>query len=232
MGGAMDPKERTRKTAFAFGAVILILVSGVATAWGNYYFMQKNDIRVACVGDSITQGSTYTKLLQEKLGYTYCVGNFGLSGATVCREARIPYIYQEQFINAIEFNPDIVLIILGTNDANPEITYNQTTFTEDYNFIVNSFLNLESKPEVVVVDSPKMFVAPSSPYNDSYLINNVIPQIENVADQHDLVSVDLYHLFAEHPDYFMDGVHPNEQGSTLIADSMYNIVTSIAQTDE
>jgi lysophospholipase L1-like esterase len=228
----MDPKERTRKTAIAFGVIIVILVSGIAASWIEYYYKQLNVTRVACVGDSITMGSTYTKQLQEKLGYNYSVGNFGLSGATVARDARIPYIYQLQFLNAIQFNPDIVLIMLGTNDANPEIAYNETTFTEDYSYIVNSFLNLDSNPQVVVVDSPKMFVSPSSAYNDSYLLNNVIPQIEYVADQQDLVSVDLYHAFAEHPDYYMDGVHPNEQGSTLIADSMYSVVTSIAQADD
>jgi lysophospholipase L1-like esterase len=223
----MDTRERARKTAIALGVVFIIMVSGIGMAWANYYYQQLNITRVACVGDSITQGSTYTKQLQLMLGYNYSVGNFGLAGATVARDAKIPYIFQAQFRQAIEFQPDVVLIMLGTNDANPEIAYNETTFTEDYAYIINSFLNLDSQPQVVLVESPKMFVSTSSAYNDSYLISNVIPQINDLADQLNLTTVDMYTAFVNHPEYLMDGVHPNEQGSTLIASSMYDVVTSL-----
>ena len=225
----MDDRERRKKSAVALGIVFIILVSGVTMAWANYYYAQLKVTRVACVGDSITQGSTYTKQLQLLLGYNYSVGNFGIAGATVARDAKIPYIYQTQFRQAIDFKPNIVLIMLGTNDANPEISHNETTFTNDYNYIVTSFQDLDSKPQIVLVDSPKMFVSSSSSYNDSYLINNVIPEVNDLADQLNLTTVDMYHAFAEHPDYYLDGVHPNEQGSTLIASSMYDVVTSLQE---
>jgi len=223
----MDTRERRRKTAIALGIVIIIMISPVGVAFADSYIEQLNDVRVACVGDSITQGSGYTQWLQKMLGQDYSVGNFGLAGATVSKDAKIPYIFQAQFREAMQFHPDIVIIMLGTNDANPEIAYNATSFSEDYTYLVNSFLNLESKPQIVIVDSPKMFVSSSSAYNDSYLINNLIPQVENVAKQYNLTSVNMYHAFEEHPDYYVDGVHPNEQGSELIATTMFDVVTSI-----
>jgi lysophospholipase L1-like esterase len=64
-------------------------------------------IKVACVGDSITQGvgtilaKSYPKQLGIFLGSEFEVGNFGISGATMLRGGDKPYSqqleYQEQF---------------------------------------------------------------------------------------------------------------------------------------
>ena len=43
---------------------------------------------------------------------------------------------QPAFQQAKNFNPDIIVIMLGTNDANPEITQNVDTFDADRNNFV------------------------------------------------------------------------------------------------
>ena len=54
-------------------------------------------IKVACVGDSITQGSgaqkgkSYPAQLQGLLGEGYLVGNFGVSGRTLLKKGDFPY---------------------------------------------------------------------------------------------------------------------------------------------
>jgi lysophospholipase L1-like esterase len=115
--------------------------------------------------------------------------------------------------------------MLGTNDANPEIAYNETNFQHDFTRIINAFQRLQSNPEIIVVDSPPIF-ATNSPYDNSYLVDSVIPKVDSLADQMNLPIVDMYSAFRNHSDYFMDGIHPNNDGSSLIASTMYDAVTS------
>ena len=42
-----------------------------------------------------------------------------------------------------------------------------------------------------------------------------------------LPKVDMYSAFGNHSDYFADGIHPNDDGSTLIASTMYDAVMSV-----
>ena len=84
-------------------------------------------IKVACVGDSITQGSgikdpakdSYPAQLQKLLGDNFEVKNFGHSGRTLLYGGDAPYIKSPKFKQAQDFNPDVVIIKLGTNDSKP-----------------------------------------------------------------------------------------------------------------
>ncbi len=223
----MDKRERATKTSLALVVVFTIIFSGLAMIGGLQYDHDVHVTKVACVGDSITMGSTYPDKLQVMLGSYYSVKNFGLSSSTVSMESKLPYMSQAPFQRAKDFQPDIVLILLGTNDANPEVTYNETTFEDDYATLVTSFMQLDSKPQVVVVNSPPIFVSETSPYNNTYLTKNLIPQMNDIADRYNLPTVDLYGVFGDHPEYFMDGIHPTDQGTNLIAQTLCQTVTDI-----
>ena len=77
-------------------------------------------IRVACVGDSITEGfkydnASYPMFLSSLLNSednAVIVRNFGTSGSQTG-----DYLKSENFFMAVAFQPDIVVIGLGTNDA-------------------------------------------------------------------------------------------------------------------
>jgi acyl-CoA thioesterase-1 len=152
--------------------------------------------RVACIGDSITELSTYPHHLQTMLGTNYLVREFGVSGSTVLTNSDKSYINQTTFQTAKEFLPNIVVILLGTNDAR-----------EDH-----------------YVKPPPIFD------NEFYLRNTnllegIIPRIEQVANELSLTTIDVYTPLANHPEYFMeDGVHPNNEGATLIASEIYKAI--------
>lgn len=216
---------RKRNTVAALGLVMVILASVFAMFGELQITRAENVVRVACVGDSITEYSGYTHKLQNMLGYNYSVGNFGVAGATVSMDSKIAYMKQQAFQQAMNFHPDIVLIMLGTNDANLEIATDRDIQPE-YSQLVNAFKELDSSPQIVVVDSPPIFSTYSG-YNDTYLTTNVIPSIDNVANQMNLPTVDMHSAFGNHSDYFADGIHPNNNGSTLIASTMYDAVISV-----
>jgi len=207
------------KKILAIGAVMIIMASYMAAFQiMNIRPMLPLDgaIRVACVGDSITQGCGYPAKLQLLLGTNYLVGNFGVAGTTVSLNSTSPYMNQTAFQKAQEFDPNYVIIMLGTNDARTDVNESSETFETDYRDLVSSFQNLTSNPQIFAVDSPPMFTD-NPKYNDTFLADNVIPQIDNVANNLNLPTIDVNSAFGNHTDYFMDGVHPNPEGAALIA---------------
>src|SRR5579864_433492 len=89
---------------------------------------QSEKIRVACVGDSITFGACvperekncYPAVLGGLLGDKYDVRNFGVNGATLLKKGDLPWWNVDAYKSATDFNPDIVIIKLGSNDTKPQ----------------------------------------------------------------------------------------------------------------
>src|SRR5699024_5178190 len=87
-----------------------------------------DDIKVAAVGDSTTYGllinnrseNAYPAKLDSLLGGGYWVGNFGANNYAAMKSADFPYYVTEEYQNSLAFNPDITVIILGTNDSRSE----------------------------------------------------------------------------------------------------------------
>lgn len=220
----MDMEQKKPLTIILLFAVTLfgIIMYSAALNAGT-----TDDVRVACVGDSITAVSGYPHKLQELLGNDYVVANFGVSGSTISTCSHLPYLNQPQLKRAENFNPDIVLIMLGTNDANRELTPSDSSLEEDYTQLVTSFQSLPSTPKVIIVKAPPIFTSPNSAYDNINLATNVNPRVENFAAQMNLPTIDMYQVFDDHPEYFVDGVHPNDDGASLIASTMCDTVTSL-----
>jgi lysophospholipase L1-like esterase len=206
----------------AIGLVILLVSSGIAT----FYILAGNKktsadkIRVACVGDSITEGTKYPADLSKLLGANYTVGNFGVGGSTVSLNSQNPYMNTSAFQNATEFQPNIVIIMLGTNDAHPDLKQYNGSFVDDYMKLVAAFQALASKPKIWIVLPPPVFNNGTG-ISTEYFTYNVIPSIEQAAKETNLPVINVYSALANYSDYFPDGVHPNSEGAKLIANEIY-----------
>ena len=90
--------------------------------------------RVACLGDSLTRGDgaherrpprekrftqrgNYPARLQDLLGPGYVVRNFGHGGASACNASDVPYAATRAYATARRWRADVVVLMLGTNDA-------------------------------------------------------------------------------------------------------------------
>ncbi|MCW4035383.1 MAG: GDSL-type esterase/lipase family protein [Candidatus Bathyarchaeota archaeon] len=182
----------------------------------------QNPILVACVGDSITQSSVYPYELSLQLGEEgYTVRNFGVGSTTVCLDSETPYMDTNAFQEALDFQPDIVIIMLGTNDAQPSLHSYNASFVNDYTQIVAAFQNLSSEPKIWIVLPPPIFSNQGGAISPEYFANTIIPSIEQVATQNNLPLIDVYSALADYSDYFYDGVHPTMEGGKLIGDEIY-----------
>ena len=183
-------------------------------------------IRIACVGDSITNGTYYPGDLWMMFGIeNYTVGNFGVDGSAVSLDSVNPYMYSSEFQQAKHFQPSIVVIILGTNDANAIITPNKASFVSSYVKLVEEFQDISSKPKIWLVKPPPIFRNGTTP-NAEILNNHILPGIEEVALQTNSSIIDVYSALSNSSRFFPDGVHPDPDGSQLIANEVYRALTA------
>lgn len=178
-------------------------------------------IRVACIGNSITELTSYPINLQIRLGSNYRVENFGSSGATVLIDTYTPYIYQTAFFNAKNFLPDIAVVMLGTNDARTDNFKSIENFFSDYVKLISAIQGLDNKPKILLVKPPPIF-----DNNLGLEVTNfsekIIPLIEDIANDLSLPIIDVYGALKDHPEYFPDGVHPNNEGASFITIEIFN----------
>lgn len=186
----------------------------------------RDRVRVACVGDSITFGSgvedreknAYPSVLGRLLGDGYSVRNFGVSGATAQKRGDKPYWTLDAFNDVAEFDPDIVVIKLGTNDSKPHNWHGKEFYETDLQALVEHFRELPQKPQVFLC-------TPAPVYKDAFTIrqavvrDEVVPAVQAVAERTETPVIDLYRALWEKTD-FPDGVHPNASGAAKIAEAV------------
>jgi lysophospholipase L1-like esterase len=208
----------------AVAVAVILLVFGL-TVWFFATVPIPNKIHVACVGDSITAGSLYPKDLEALLGANCSVGNFGIGLAAVNLNSEKPYINQTVFSNAKDSLPNIIIIMLGTNDANPTYQQYLDNFNGDYKKLIGEFEALPTNPKIWLVVPPPIF-NDSLGLNSTILTQQVIPRIRQVASELNLPIIDVYSALANHPEYFSDdGVHPTVEGSRIIATTIFEAIT-------
>jgi len=185
-------------------------------------------IRIARVGDSITYGATipererwcYPALLQAMLGDGYEVKNFGVNGATLLSEGDIPYIEQQAYRDALDFEPDVVVIMLGTNDTKAHNWQHAEAFEADYIALVDSFRALPDAPRVLLCLPPPAWTA-GEQIDGGRIRDALVPAVSAVAGNLGCVLVDNNWPLSNRQGWFPDGVHPNSFGSEAIAKQAY-----------
>lgn len=190
----------------------------------------KAPVRVTCIGDSITQGAgaakgkSYPAQLQELLGSSWEVGNFGVSGRTLLKKGDFPYWKEQAYQKALGFRPDVVIIMLGTNDTKPQNWKHETEFVADYTELVKSFLALESKPRVYVC-RPCPVPEPGNFGINETNLKEAIKRIDRLAADLKLGTIDMHAALAAKPELLPDRVHPNTAGAGEMAKAAYTALT-------
>ena len=193
-------------------------------------------IRIACIGNSVTAGyglknptkDAYPSQLQQLLGEKYQVDNFGLSGATLLKNGHRPYIKTESYKKALAFKPDIVVIHLGLNDTDPRDWPNyRDDFIGDYMKLIRSFSDSTGKhPAVYICRMTPIFNSHprfKSGTRDWYW--QIQEAIELISRNAQVKLIDLQKPLYNRPDLFADALHPNVEGASIIAKTVYQAIT-------
>ena len=201
---------------------------------------------IACVGNSITAGSKladttnrYPSLVLKMLKTTYLassivnlsssvtVNNAGLSGRTLLKKGTQPYWIESAFSRLFTLKPNIITLMLGTNDTKPvNWSHYESEFEPDYAAMVDTFATISSQPKIIVCIPPPIFKVrtlslDTTTHSDSTMVYGVIPKILNVARTKGLPVIDARMPFLDKKNLFPDSLHPDVTGHKILADIFY-----------
>ncbi|RFC45008.1 MAG: Lysophospholipase L1 [Verrucomicrobia bacterium] len=189
--------------------------------------------KVACVGDSITQGvgapgdKSYPAQLGTLLGEGFEVKNFGNSGSTLLRTGDKPYERQGQYKAMLEMKADVYVIKLGTNDTKPHNWVKREEFKPSGFALVEAIRGVNPAAKIFVC-----LPVPAFPANfgitDEVIRTGVIPQLKEIAAEKKLGVIDLYTVLQGRPEMVPDKVHPNAAGYTLISEAVRQAIAPVA----
>jgi len=199
---------------------------------------KEGQMKVACIGDSITYGhgisnweeNNYPVQLQKILGEEYHVANFGSSGACVNPDGDQPYISREVYQNSLDYEADILVFMLGTNDAKPENWTNSDNFIKDYKELLNSYLTGKNPPSEIYVGlcAEAYYTEENDPETgiaefdiQPAIVDQIVTEMKNYVESCDttIKIIDVHTLTEAHPEWFAkDGIHPDKDGARAIAE--------------
>lgn len=192
-------------------------------------------IKVACVGNSITFGALipnrenncYPAQLQAYLGDDYEVKNFGVSGSTLLSKGDYPYRTTREFQQSKEYNPDIVLIKLGTNDSKPQNRRFFDDFMADYQSMIDSYRNLSSKPKIILITPIRCFLPKGSEIDSAFISERIVPSVRQIAYINGLETLNLHNIFGDKwiSHIVPDKIHPSSIGAGRIARAIGEYLT-------
>ena len=198
-------------------------------------------VDIACVGDSITYGTISSdpetasypaqlqKMLTSRYGNKFKVTNYGHDGAYIADFERsnadtLRYCNTAEYIQLRKDRPDVVIMMLGTNDigyindsaACKEL---ETAYTD----LIGQIKNLSSKP-IVFVCTPLVRVTAYSSYLAQEALNTAIV---NAAKAQDVYVIDTYNITKEYFEgelYETDGLHPDDAGYKELASTIMTAI--------
>ena len=204
--------------------LIIVALACLFVLLNAFVALAQSDIKVACVGNSITEGAgleqTYPQALQEMLGEQYEVRNYGMGGRTLLKKGDYPYWNEAKYEEVLAWNPDIVIIKLGTNDTKPQNWQYKDEFVKDYVKFIKSFKKLPSKPKVYIAYPVPVF-EDKFDISKEVMDNEMLPAIKKIARKAKVKTIDLYKPFLGKADLTYDGIHPNDAGAALLAQEVY-----------
>lgn len=193
---------------------------------------KRDAIRVACIGNSITDGSGifmrdifgYPAQLQKKLGNEYIVKNFGIGGRTMLQKGDYPYMKEQAWKDAQGFLPDIVIIKLGTNDSKPKNWQYGSEFATDMQHMLDTLKALPTHPRIIMA-TPIPALNALGTIDKEALTNEICPLIKDLARKNNCELIDFQTLFQTTEGMMSgDGIHPTRKGAGQMAEIVFQAI--------
>lgn len=198
-------------------------------------------LKVAFVGDSITYGylssnhktKSYPAQLSALLNERYDIANFGVSGSCAISDKDPNNLYSKKakyykstvaYNASLEYDADVVVIMLGTNDRTSMYSDEKVLLTEG----VNSFEYwLKDLADTYAEQGAKVFIAsaiyaPVANEAPKQFFDGILQEYQKkVADDNGYDYIDVYtptrDVFNDGTYFNSDKLHPNDEGYGYIA---------------
>lgn len=203
---------------------------------------------IACIGDSITYGSTstnpeylsYPANLQRMLWKDYIVFNYGHGGKTMRDDLADSYMssctchYPQCLANPIGY--DLVLIMLGTNDSSRDQSWtagDNQRFKTSCKTLIDSVKEKNPDATFVLMNCPAYYGNGTA---GSEAVRNVQLAVakELYAADYDIHFYDMHTYTSQEMGeaLFPDKLHPADEGYVKMADGVKNLVLAVMEGQE
>ena len=182
--------------------------------------------KIDCVGDSITYGTgvrltrstdAYPVMLKRAFSYSVIVNNYGMPSYTLQDEGNLPYRSTGYIQRVMSDKPDVIIVMLGTNDCKP-INWNKDRYIKEYTALIKQFKGISSHPDVYMMIPPALdlsHVGRKTTISEKNV--NALPGIiKGIAKKTHVHVINLHDVIKGHSEYYFDKVHPNKQGNQKI----------------
>eukprot|EP00668_Euglena_longa_P035264 GGOE01045305.1.p1 GENE.GGOE01045305.1~~GGOE01045305.1.p1 ORF type:complete len:291 (+),score=46.94 GGOE01045305.1:332-1204(+) len=188
-------------------------------------------LRIACVGDSLTahhrHGQAYPWHMERYLRQllpNVTVGNFGKASATAMLNTDRPYVQSSDWPRLAEFQPQIVVVLLGINDSKRRNWLRAGGAKQFYEELRTLVLGFKNKSIDVVLGQPYRGYKEYAEIQWNIVMGTVNPLIRQIACELHLPLFALAPIIAKSKFTYTDGVHPTEKGrmamGRLVADTI------------
>ena len=222
-----------------------LLFASLAAALSLGTAAQAVPTKVACVGDSITFGSglkpgdaRYPQVLGTLMGPDFDVRGFGNPGKTAGDypgQVGRWYGSTKEHKQSLEFKADVYICNLGINDTGR--WWDPKLFAKGYDDLFNAWKSANPKARFFAWG----LLGPDyrGPLNKKAFPGNCYPDVRKyagsdngsaanrpeaekliatVARKHKVGLFDALHPLSDHPEWYVDGLHPTEPGARRIAE--------------
>ncbi|GAT71757.1 GDSL-type esterase/lipase family protein [Microbacterium hydrocarbonoxydans] len=213
-------------------AVALLIASGIAYAARRTMHPpvprpEAGKITVAAIGDSNTYGAgvllkgrrrwSYPAQLARLLGDSYQVLNYGLNRRTLQRDGDWPYAANRFAEASLRARADIVLIMLGTNDARGG-NWNADAYESELADLAIRY-RAGGRSAVYLLTPPVAFPNRRG-VSERIVAEEVAPIVRRVAARLGLPLIDVFAVTEQGVTAHPDGIHLDAEASRLVAEAV------------
>ena len=206
----------------------------------------REKVKVACIGDSLTAGHTwsseaYPVFLQEYLGSErFTIRNFGINGVSITGyggswdNPNQRYILKQEYTDSIAYQPDVIVMCLGTNDGT-NWSSAAATFVDYYHTLIDGYKEALPDAQWVFMVSPPCKEPNAYNINNEAMREHVNPVQREIAEEYGFSLIDLREEFEAMEDGFdamlrptwngqPDLVHFSKEGAQYVANDVKSVI--------
>lgn len=181
--------------------------------------------RIGMIGDSITSGVKAGNVpdeLQALVPENYKVTNYAVPGTCMVKACFAPIWETAEFSKMVRDEPDIITVMLGTNDTNPNNVAVWPDYERDYREMIELLQSFSSNPRIVLCYPPPFYLV--DPRADSLTKSDIVPILNRLANEYGLEVADTYYQVDDYPANYPDKLHPDKAGSRTIAEIIAGVL--------
>jgi len=220
---------RKRGVIFAIG--FLALSFGV-----GYPEKSPRELTICCAGDSLMRPLPhhFRGLLQNLAG-NVVINDWSRGGLST--RTYISF-FRKHFKSRTQLSADFILLQLGTNDVaslhSGELTLKQ--FVQNLKTIIWEFKSINRRAnfpaKVLLANIPPLYT-PEYEVLNGYIRDTLNPAIKRTAEEEGVFLVDNWHALEDKRHlYDSDGVHPNAQGESVLAQNWVRFIRRASRSSK